>query len=204
MLWIVVNERKWLWKIGMTAIVIVVFEIRIVFLVLGHPHQPGLRCIKRVKGTLSVSSVVRTYSVKVLWSDFIDWLILIVCGSCQFCVYNADGFMSWEIISMADSDVLEITEESELVVLPQLDDDEKDTLTFAASDSQELLVDVNEVGLSHLFPWLLNSRMRKHVNIGICTCHWVMIMTCEAYSVSVTKNCNSGMCNIDGFSILYI
>jgi len=53
---------------------------------------------------------------------------------------------------MADSDVLEITEESELVVLPQLDDDEKDTLTFAASDSQELLVDVNEVGLSHLFP----------------------------------------------------
>jgi len=48
---------------------------------------------------------------------------------------------------MADSDVLESTEESELGVLPQLDDDDKDTLPFSARSSHELLVDVSEVGL---------------------------------------------------------
>jgi len=46
---------------------------------------------------------------------------------------------------MADSDVLENTEESELDVLPQLDDDDKDPLPFSASNSHELLVDVSEV-----------------------------------------------------------
>ena len=48
---------------------------------------------------------------------------------------------------MADSGVLGIEEDSELVVLSQLDDDDKDTLTFSTSNSHELLVDVNEVGL---------------------------------------------------------
>jgi len=45
------------------------------------------------------------------------------------------------------ADVLESTEESELDVLPQLDDNDKDTLAFSASNSHELLVDVSEVGL---------------------------------------------------------
>jgi len=48
---------------------------------------------------------------------------------------------------MADSDVLESTEESELDILPRLDDDDKDTLAFSTSSSRELLVDVSEVGL---------------------------------------------------------
>ena len=48
---------------------------------------------------------------------------------------------------MADSDVLESMDESKLDVLPQLDDDAKDTLTFSVSNSHELLVDVSEVGL---------------------------------------------------------
>jgi len=52
---------------------------------------------------------------------------------------------------MADSGILESTEESELDVLPKLDSDDKDTLTFSTSHSHELLVDVNEVVLGSLF-----------------------------------------------------
>jgi len=48
---------------------------------------------------------------------------------------------------MADSEVLESTEESELDVLPDLDDDDddddRDTLTFSTNNSHELLVDVS-------------------------------------------------------------
>jgi len=46
---------------------------------------------------------------------------------------------------MADSCVLECTDESELDVLQHLDDDDKDTLTFSTNNSHELLVDVVEV-----------------------------------------------------------
>jgi len=46
---------------------------------------------------------------------------------------------------MAESVILESTEESELDVLQQLYVDDKDTLTFSASNSHELLVDVSEV-----------------------------------------------------------
>jgi len=52
---------------------------------------------------------------------------------------------------MADSGVLEGSEESELDVLPHFQEDDKGSLTFSASNSHELLVDVNEVGLSLLF-----------------------------------------------------
>jgi len=46
---------------------------------------------------------------------------------------------------MADTDVLESTAESELDVLPHLEDSEKDALSFSASNSHELLDDVSEV-----------------------------------------------------------
>jgi len=48
---------------------------------------------------------------------------------------------------MDDSVVLESTEESELDILPHLDDGDKDTLTFSTSNPDKLLVDVTEVGL---------------------------------------------------------
>jgi len=56
-------------------------------------------------------------------------------------------FYFQKLISMANSVVLECTEESELV-LPHLDVDDKDTLTFSTSSSQKLLVDVSEVRCS--------------------------------------------------------
>ena len=52
---------------------------------------------------------------------------------------------------MAESVILESTEESVLDVLPHLDVDDKDSLTFSASNSHELLVDVSEVMLTYLF-----------------------------------------------------
>jgi len=82
---------------------------------------------------------------------------------------------------MADSDVLERTKESELDVLQQLDDDDKDTITFSASNSHELLVDVNEVGFSSVSVECSAWHLRNYeVIISICVCVCVCCAECDS------------------------